>query len=198
MPDYTTASRTKDHFQTQLLREHPEIVSIAPQLKLDAAGNPTQEGIIVVGVGSGNPLQPGSQPSDNPIPLNLPAIDFWGHFIAGEEVTVVVTNTGYVVPHIDSVPTLPSAGEFNVGQCRVAADAFGANIPSGLSDEALLEASDELFLRVGCRRGTPSHAAAGLVATLANRITVDPEQCGGRPCVRGMRIRVSDILDLLA
>lgn len=29
-------------------------------------------------------------------------------------------------------------------------------------------------------------------------ITVDPAQCGGRPCIRGMRIRVSDILDLLA
>lgn len=33
---------------------------------------------------------------------------------------------------------------------------------------------------------------------LAQRITIDPEQCGGRPCVRGMRIRVSDVLDLLA
>lgn len=30
------------------------------------------------------------------------------------------------------------------------------------------------------------------------RITVNPAQCGGRPCVRGMRIRVSDVLDLLA
>lgn len=30
------------------------------------------------------------------------------------------------------------------------------------------------------------------------RITVDPNQCGGRPCIRGMRIRVTDILDLLA
>jgi uncharacterized protein (DUF433 family) len=30
------------------------------------------------------------------------------------------------------------------------------------------------------------------------RITFDPEQCGGRPCIRGMRIRVKDILDLLA
>ena len=30
------------------------------------------------------------------------------------------------------------------------------------------------------------------------RITVNPEQCGGRPCVRGMRIRVVDVLDLLA
>ncbi len=33
---------------------------------------------------------------------------------------------------------------------------------------------------------------------LSERITVDPEQCGGRPCIRGMRIRVSDVLDLLA
>jgi uncharacterized protein (DUF433 family) len=33
---------------------------------------------------------------------------------------------------------------------------------------------------------------------LAERITVDPEQCGGRPCVRGMRIRVSDVLELFA
>jgi len=30
------------------------------------------------------------------------------------------------------------------------------------------------------------------------RITVDPNKCGGRPCIRGMRIRVKDILDLLA
>ncbi len=33
---------------------------------------------------------------------------------------------------------------------------------------------------------------------LAERITVDSEQCGRRPCTRGMRIRVSDVLDLLA
>ena len=33
---------------------------------------------------------------------------------------------------------------------------------------------------------------------LMDRITIDPKQCGGRPCVRGMRIRVSDVLDLLA
>ncbi|MFO1352809.1 MAG: DUF433 domain-containing protein [Gammaproteobacteria bacterium] len=33
---------------------------------------------------------------------------------------------------------------------------------------------------------------------IARRITVDPNQCGGRPCIRGMRIRVTDVLDLLA
>ena len=36
------------------------------------------------------------------------------------------------------------------------------------------------------------------VAYLFDRITVNPRQCGGRPCIRGMRIRVIDILELLA
>ena len=33
--------------------------------------------------------------------------------------------------------------------------------------------------------------------SVLERITVNPRQCGGRPCIRGMRIRVSDILNLL-
>ena len=32
----------------------------------------------------------------------------------------------------------------------------------------------------------------------SERITLNSAQCGGRPCIRGMRIRVVDILDLLA
>lgn len=36
------------------------------------------------------------------------------------------------------------------------------------------------------------------MAQIFDRITVNPRQCGGRPCVRGMRIRVSDVLELLA
>jgi len=38
---------------------------------------------------------------------------------------------------------------------------------------------------------------AALMADLFSRITTKPGQCGGRPCVRGMRIRVTDVLDLL-
>lgn len=34
--------------------------------------------------------------------------------------------------------------------------------------------------------------------TTMERITFNPNQCGGRPCIRGMRIRVKDVLDLLA
>jgi len=36
------------------------------------------------------------------------------------------------------------------------------------------------------------------MSELFERITINPKQCGGRPCIRGMRIRVSDVLDLLA
>ena len=36
------------------------------------------------------------------------------------------------------------------------------------------------------------------MSNLLERITVNPEQCGGRPCIRGMRIRVTDVLDLFA
>jgi uncharacterized protein (DUF433 family) len=36
------------------------------------------------------------------------------------------------------------------------------------------------------------------MSDLMSRITTSPGQCGGRPCVRGMRIRVTDVLDLLA
>lgn len=31
-----------------------------------------------------------------------------------------------------------------------------------------------------------------------HRITVSPEVCGGRPCIRGLRIRVTDLLEMLA
>lgn len=33
---------------------------------------------------------------------------------------------------------------------------------------------------------------------LLDRITIEPGKCGGRPCIRGYRIRVSDILELVA
>jgi uncharacterized protein (DUF433 family) len=47
------------------------------------------------------------------------------------------------------------------------------------------------------RSGTASSVIILTMETL-DRITVRPGQCGGKPCVRGMRIRVSDVLGLLA
>lgn len=35
-------------------------------------------------------------------------------------------------------------------------------------------------------------------SNLLKRITVEPGKCGGRPCIRGMRMRVTDILQLLS
>jgi uncharacterized protein (DUF433 family) len=36
------------------------------------------------------------------------------------------------------------------------------------------------------------------MSNMTDRITINLEQCGGRPCIRGMRIRVIDVLDLFA
>lgn len=36
------------------------------------------------------------------------------------------------------------------------------------------------------------------MSDLKHRITTNPKQCGGRPCIRGMRIRVTDVLNLFA
>lgn len=36
------------------------------------------------------------------------------------------------------------------------------------------------------------------MSELLKRITVNPKQCGGRPCIRGMRVRVVDVLELFA
>jgi uncharacterized protein (DUF433 family) len=35
-------------------------------------------------------------------------------------------------------------------------------------------------------------------AELLKRITIEPGKCGGRPCIRGKRMRVTDVLDLLS
>lgn len=33
---------------------------------------------------------------------------------------------------------------------------------------------------------------------ILDRITTNPRQCGGKPCIRGMRIRVIDVLELMS
>lgn len=47
-------------------------------------------------------------------------------------------------------------------------------------------------------RSTRYRAKGARPLSELHRITVDPQQCGGRPCIRSLRIRVKDVLDLLA
>ncbi len=37
-----------------------------------------------------------------------------------------------------------------------------------------------------------------MTVSLLDRITSNPEICGGRPTIRGLRIRVADILEMMA
>jgi uncharacterized protein (DUF433 family) len=53
-----------------------------------------------------------------------------------------------------------------------------------------------------CHRGKTVSRCRSLESSITtvsylNRITFDPGQCGGRPCIRGYRLRVKDVLDLL-
>lgn len=50
-----------------------------------------------------------------------------------------------------------------------------------------------IYFRMDADSGPPSSPF-----DLLTRITINPKQCGGKPCVRGMRVRVSDVLELLA
>lgn len=43
-----------------------------------------------------------------------------------------------------------------------------------------------------------NHARLESMDDLLKRVTSEPEKFGGRPCIRGLRIRVVDVLDLLA
>ena len=58
-----------------------------------------------------------------------------------------------------------------------------------------------LFSR-SCDRAIAGVAAcpyhSNMESELLNRITIEPGKCGGKPCIRGQRIRVTDILDLIA
>jgi uncharacterized protein (DUF433 family) len=51
---------------------------------------------------------------------------------------------------------------------------------------------------VGTLAGQPRDMLRGMTAPFHPRITIEPGKCGGKPCIRGMRIRVSDVLELLA
>ena len=63
---------------------------------------------------------------------------------------------------------------------------------------------DRIIFRAGTGTIRFNQLASGPVSRhlqhmkLLQRITVEPDKCGGRPCIRGMRIRVTDILGMLA
>ena len=75
-------------------------------------------------------------------------------------------------------------------------------LPSwGWSQEIFIVETGPMFRRWTSRRSAlevvPANAHTAAM-NLLERITVESGKCGGRPCIRGMRIRVTDILGMLA
>ena len=70
-------------------------------------------------------------------------------------------------------------------------------------EEIVIARGDKPVAKLTAMRGAaagPAEDAApyDAPAALRARITADPEVCGGKPCIRGMRIRVGDVVGLLA
>jgi len=70
--------------------------------------------------------------------------------------------------------------------------ADGDPLAAGAGDSSGVDAGDGVG---GLNRSGSSRKR---VPVAESRITHNPAQCGGKPCIRGMRIRVSDVLDLYA
>jgi hypothetical protein len=118
MSDYTTASRTKEHFSEQLISEHTEIVSIAPQLARDSNGMLTSEGVIVIGVRRINPKHDltGQQSIAvrQEIPSELPAIDAGGFLSTTEMIPVIVEYEGVISSEMNTAGVRPCPGGFSI------------------------------------------------------------------------------------
>lgn len=156
MTDYKTASRTKDHFQDQLLTDHPEIVSIAPRLKFDDDGNLTNEAVIVIGVHAKHLLQIGPDVGvafrSVLIPNKLSIIDDQGRKSRSETVEVIVENEGIISVEMNTQKRRPCPGGFSIGHPRVTAGTLGGPAYLGgvsgymLSNNHVLAASNSAHI----------------------------------------------------
>jgi hypothetical protein len=128
MPDYRTASRTKDHFQDELLAEHPQIVSIAPRLLRHDRGFPTGSAGIVIGVQEllAKQIGRGGEPTGPaPIPASLPAIDEQGNRSPSEVVPIIIEPEGPVVIELNNARMRPCPGGFSCSHRIVPAGTLG-------------------------------------------------------------------------
>src|SRR5271166_2782106 len=80
-------------------------------------------------------------------------------------------------------------------------NASKARAPPGLASPIAYEtkASRALPRSLSSRKEpAPGLSFEAVSKNYLDRITIEPGKCGGRPCIRGFRLRVKDVLDLLA
>ena len=111
------------------------------------------------------------------------------YFIAGNEKSKSGDYKGAIADYTAAIRLKPDFARayYNSGETK---DKLG-QIPEATSD---IEIAGKLAKQAG---------DTSLTVTIEQklqlrRITFDPGKCGGRPCIRGMRIRVTDVLGLLA
>ncbi len=125
MATYEDASRTKDHFQAVLLRDHPEIVSLAPRLVLNDAGGLTTEAVIVVGISRAQRPLSSVGGSDTPsIPAELPIVNENGD-PTNTTIPVIIEDEGELVAEVYTAHRRPCPGGYSIGHPHVTAGTLG-------------------------------------------------------------------------
>jgi uncharacterized protein (DUF433 family) len=69
------------------------------------------------------------------------------------------------------------------------------DLPSAL---LMIGVASSAIIKDGSSFDLPSHPKFKAMADWRSRITTEPGKLGGKPCVRGMRISVADVLEYLA
>lgn len=127
MADYKTASRTKDAFQDELLRGHPEIVLLSPRPVRDDNGEMTAKAYIAVGI---NPKRR-TQSTAKEIPTELPGVDVDGKRDPRNMVPVVTEDVGEIRPGVYITSLRPCPGGFSVGHTSVKGGTLGGVVKAG-------------------------------------------------------------------
>ncbi len=106
-----------------MTRIDPEIVSIAPRMKLDDRGRPTQDAVIVIGIKTINPLRFGAGAAARPqaagIPERLPVFTAQGVEDKTRFVDVVIEQEGEVVLESFAAKRRPCPGGYSIGHPNV-------------------------------------------------------------------------------
>lgn len=123
MTTYEDARRTKEHFAIRLLKDHPHIVSIAPELVFDDSGMPTEDAKIVVGT---RRLSVSEAARVKQIPNALALVDVDGKETTGS-VPLEVVEEGEILPEAWTTRERPCPGGYSIGHTAVTAGTFGLN-----------------------------------------------------------------------
>ncbi len=121
MATYEEASRTKDEYENELFEQHPNIVSIAPQL-IFVEGRPTDNAHIVIGI---DPALKEQNVVDIPLQLQLVNRE---NVRTDEIIAVEIVEEGEIRPEAWGARKRPCPGGYSIGHYQITAGTLGLHV----------------------------------------------------------------------